>query len=197
MATDDERREVAERMRISSERYDFCAHNIALDMDIDADYDDVYDESHRQAWLSLADLIEPQPVTGDTSDGYHTFDELYNHRARLFSVIVRDRRELAWKSKLHHDGTMYDGMFIVGIETPDGQATYHYDVDPYWGIFECDELDRAPEWDGHTPQQAIDRIAALRPACDREALLALADECDSVHMHKVARRIREALGVKS
>lgn len=29
----------------------------------------------------------------------------------------------------------------------------------------------------------------------RDALLALADECDSVHMHKVARRIREALGV--
>ena len=29
---------------------------------------------------------------------------------------------------------------------------------------------------------------------DRAALLALADECDSVHMHKVARRIREALG---
>ena len=33
------------------------------------------------------------------------------------------------------------------------------------------------------------------PSCDREALLALADECDSVHMHKVAHRIREALGV--
>ena len=29
---------------------------------------------------------------------------------------------------------------------------------------------------------------------DRDALLALADECDSVHMHKVARRIREACG---
>ena len=32
------------------------------------------------------------------------------------------------------------------------------------------------------------------PECDRDALLALADECDSVHMHKVARRIREACG---
>jgi len=98
---------------------------------------------------------------GDTSDGYHTFNELYDHRAKLFSVIVRNYPDLCWKAKLHHDCTMYDGMFIVGINTPDGQASYHYDIDPYWDMFNCKELDRAPEWDGHTPQQAIDRIAAL------------------------------------
>lgn len=102
-------------------------------------------------------------VTGDTSDGYHTFSELYHHRAVLFSVIVRDHADLAWKSRLHHDGTMYDGMFIVGIDTPSGQATYHYDIDPYWDMFECRELDRAPEWDGHTPDDAIARISTLRP----------------------------------
>lgn len=100
-------------------------------------------------------------VTGNTSDGYHTFNELYHHRAVLFSVIVRDHRELAWKSMRHHDGTMYDGMFIVGIETPEGQATYHYDIDPYWDMFNCKELDQAPEWDGHTPSEAIERIATL------------------------------------
>ena len=61
----------------------------------------------------------------------------------------------------HHDGTMYDGMFIVGIETPKGQATYHYDIDPYWDMFDCKELDRAPEWDGHSPADAIERIATL------------------------------------
>jgi len=100
-------------------------------------------------------------VTGETSDGYHTFNELYHHRAVLFSVIVRDHQELAWKSKAHHDGTMYDGMFIVGIETPKGQATYHYDIAPYWDMFDCKELDRAPEWDGHSPADAIERIATL------------------------------------
>lgn len=36
----------------------------------------------------LVELIRPVPVTGATSDGYHTFDELYHHRAVLFSVIV-------------------------------------------------------------------------------------------------------------
>lgn len=100
-------------------------------------------------------------IDGETSDGYHTFNELYHHRAVLFSVIVRDHPELAWKSKMHHDGTMYDEMFIVGIETPQGQATYHYDIEPYWEMFGCKELERAPEWDGHTPDQAIERIATL------------------------------------
>lgn len=109
----------------------------------------------------LADLIEPQPIDGNTSDGYHTFNELYHHRAVLFSVIVKNFATRAWKSKLHADGTMYEGMFIVGIETPDGQATYHYDVEPYWDMFRCKEVDRAPEWDGHTPDQAIERIGKL------------------------------------
>lgn len=101
------------------------------------------------------------PITGDTSDGYHTFNELYHHRAVLFSVIVKAFPERAWKARQHHDGTMYDGMFIVGIDTPEGQASYHYDIDPYWDMFDCRELERAPEWDGHTPAQAIERIGKL------------------------------------
>lgn len=100
-------------------------------------------------------------INGETSDGYHTFNELYHHRAVLFSVITDAYRHLSWKSKVHHDGSMYDGMFIVGINTPDGQATYHYDIDPYWDMFDCFEYDRAPEWDGHTAEQAIERIGKL------------------------------------
>lgn len=115
---------------------------------------------------AIRDVINDMPaveINGDTSDGYHTFNELYHHRAVLFSVIVKAFPDKAYKSKKHHDGTMYDGMFIVGIDTPRGQATYHYDIDPYWGIFECPELERAPEWDGHTPEEAIDRIGKLTP----------------------------------
>ena len=107
--------------------------------------------------------LDVPSITGETSDGYHTFNELYHHRAVLFSVIVKAFPDRAWKSRKHHDGTMYDGMFIVGIETPDGQATYHYDIKPYWYMFECKELEYAPEWDGHTSAQAIDRIGQLEP----------------------------------
>lgn len=98
--------------------------------------------------------------TGDLSDGYHTFNELYHHRAVLFSVIVNQNKDIAWKSKKHSDGTMYDGMFIVGIDTPQGQYSYHYDIEPYWNMFACKELDNAPEWDGHKPED-IDRLQSL------------------------------------
>lgn len=112
--------------------------------------------------------IDALPITGDTSDGYHTFNELYHHRAVLFSVICNDRPGIAWKSKKHHDGTMYNGMFIVGIDTPEGQATYHYDLDPYWDMFHVREVDSAPEWDGHTPDEAIRRIGTLAMVKDAE-----------------------------
>ena len=44
---------------------------------------------------------------------------------------------------------MYDGMFIVGIETPEGQATYHYDIEPYWVMFKVKELDSGVERIGY------------------------------------------------
>lgn len=112
--------------------------------------------------IPAADVIPiPKTGIGDASDGFHTFNELYHHRAILFSVICNLMREKAWKSKRHDTGDMYDGMFIVGIETPDGQATYHYDINPYWDMFDVKEAEYAPKWDGHTPDDAIKRIGSL------------------------------------
>jgi hypothetical protein len=56
---------------------------------------------------------------------------------------------------------MFEGMFIVGIETPEGQATYHYNIEPYWDMFKVKELDIAPGWDGHSADEAINRIGNL------------------------------------
>ena len=112
-------------------------------------------------YLSKDVLYVPDEGMGEISDGYHTFNELYHHRAVLFSVLCNSHAHLAWKSKKHHDGSMYDGMFIVGIETPEGQATYHYSIAPYWNIFHVKIYENAPEWDGHTPEEAIKRIGLL------------------------------------
>lgn len=99
--------------------------------------------------------------SGSISDGYHTFNELYHHRAILFAVICNSHKDLCWKSLKHSDGSMYDGMFIVGIDTPEGPVTYHYDADQYWFVFDVKELYKAPEWDGHTSDDAIKRIQSL------------------------------------
>lgn len=130
----------------------------------DADWMMDNDEHMVEKIVERQPTVDAEPfITGETSDGYHTFNELYHHRAVLFSVIVKAFKDKAWKSRKHHDGTMYDGMFIVGIETPYGQATYHYDMEPYWDMFYCKEIECAPEWDGHTPAQAIERIGKLEP----------------------------------
>ena len=106
-----------------------------------------------QEFTFIADKI------GDISDGYHTFDELYHHRMVLFATICNSNPNIAWKSKKHHDGTMYDNYFIVGINTPDGQYTYHYHLDN-WGYFKVKELANAPEYDGHQPKD-VTRLLSL------------------------------------
>ena len=99
--------------------------------------------------------------TKNISDGYHTFGELYHHRAFLFSIICNQNKELSWKSLKHDDGSMFDGdMFIVGIETPEGQYTYHYHIEPYWDLFNVRELEYAPKWDGHQPSD-ITRLTSI------------------------------------
>ena len=142
----------------------FCKHQYEFIRNVHGD--EIYLLNARSIWRCSTCskiLYGALPFdVGEVSDGYHTFNELYHHRAVLFSVICNSHPNLAWKSKKHHDDTpMYDGMFIVGIETPNGQATYHYDTKPYWEIFKVKEVDRAPEWDGHTAAQAIERIKSI------------------------------------
>lgn len=103
--------------------------------------------------------IDKLSVKDDISDGSHNFKELYLHRMILFSVICNQNRENSWKSRLHHDGTMYDDYFIVGIKTIEGDFTYHYHND-HWDRFNVSELDRAPEYDGHVSDD-ITRLYSL------------------------------------
>ena len=103
-----------------------------------------------------ASLNMPNTVdAGRVSDGYHTFNELYLHRMHLFAVVCTQNQTHAWKSKLHHDGTMYDGYFIVGVETPMGQFSYHYELTHWPHFHKIAELERAPKWDGHTADDVV------------------------------------------
>lgn len=118
-------------------------------------------------------IIKPK-ITGSTSDGYHTFDELYYYRllynANLVNTIIYKNFYNSnfrlpiniCKSFKHSDGKLCfgGGWFIVVMETPFGQITNHYET-KYWDMFGCPALDVAPLWDGHTPQQAAERLYKL------------------------------------
>lgn len=105
------------------------------------------------------------------SDGSHSFGELYEHRINLFvaycKLLCSERhrgKHPVWKSKLHSDGTMFDGWFIMGIDTDRGnQISYHLPIRE-WGNtnFEGIEVfDHAPEWDGHTSEDILKRLKEL------------------------------------
>lgn len=107
-------------------------------------------------------LIELEENIDEVSDGYHTFGSLYHQRAVLFAALVDQNPDRSWKSRRHEDGELCfesHSWFIVGIETPAGQYTYHYDTS-YWDLFKCKELERAPHWDGHTDKD-VGRLLSL------------------------------------
>lgn len=101
---------------------------------------------------------------GEVSDGFHTFNGLYEQRMILFAALVKAYKNKAWKSYRHEDGEYCfgGGWFIVGIDTPEGSYTYHYE-NKYWDMFDCVKLPRGKHWDGHTEADAEIRLMSLRP----------------------------------
>lgn len=118
--------------------------------------------------LDRLEQLEKQLNDGTLSDGYHTFNDLYYQRLILFATIVNQNKELAWKSLKHEDGEPCFGgdWFIVGIDTPKGSYTYHYEAN-YWSLFNCKELEVAKHWDGHTSKD-VDRLLSLENSFEKE-----------------------------
>lgn len=95
----------------------------------------------------------------DISDGYHTFGDLYKHRTYLLALAMI-HLPYAWKARKHEDGTMFDGMFVVGFPTPNGMVTYHCDNE-YWNDFKVPEIPHAPHFDGYSDADVLDREKAF------------------------------------
>jgi len=114
--------------------------------------------------------------TDEVSDWYHTFWELYAHRIALFIALckqsveledesIKEYSESLWysciKSRKHFDWEWYDWYFIVQLETPHGQISYHM-IDSYWDNCDFAETqDKANEWDGHTADDVLKRLLLI------------------------------------
>lgn len=110
--------------------------------------------------------INKAKENGTLSDGYHTFNDLYYQRCVLFATICNLNKNIAWKSKRHSDGKKCfdsDNWFIVGIDTPEGSYTYHYEM-KYWNLFDVQELELGKKWDGHT-EKDVTRLLSLINNC--------------------------------
>lgn len=114
------------------------------------------------------DIDLPDGVqSGNVSDGYHTFDELYEFRkvynAALFNEWAKHGKFNVHKSKRHHDGEecFGGGWFIVVAMLPEGQISNHYEVKD-WNLFDVPSHQKALyPFDGHTGRDVIDRLSAI------------------------------------
>jgi hypothetical protein len=108
------------------------------------------------------DTVSEEFSCDEISDGYHTFGELYEHRAVLFIALMKLNPQLSWYAARHEDDSMFPSFFIAGMQLPVGQVSYHLRIDPWWQLLQngghipC--RINAPKWDGHTPQMSLDRI---------------------------------------
>jgi hypothetical protein len=119
----------------------------------------------------------PSDIRGAYSDGYHTFDELYEFRkiynAALFNEWAKgvsidpEGREYypynVHKSTRHFDGELCfgGGWFIVVAILPTGQISNHYKMED-WDLFEIPIEDKALfEFDGHDSKDVLERLKKL------------------------------------
>lgn len=91
-------------------------------------------------------------VGNDISDGYHTFDELYEHRCLLFlNLCLTNLSKSFWRPD-------FEGWFCLYLETESGQISYH--VPNKFKVIIENKITRddAHIFDGHTSKDVIFRL---------------------------------------
>jgi hypothetical protein len=124
-------------------------------------------------------LIFKSDAPIDVHDGYHSMQDLYRHRHALFCALLKVLDSYVtpmsvpyarcWKSKLHDDGSMYEGWFIAEITLNTVPWTgpietqtiaYHMPME-FWDNIQVVELEKAPPYDNYTPDDVIRRLLAI------------------------------------
>ena len=143
-------------------------------------------ENQKGIVLQTQKLIDETPYDfkGKYSDGYHTFNELYEFRkvynAALFNEWAKQEvRNPKWasednqplnlpkydvhKSWKHNDGELCfgGGWFIVVAVLPTGQISNHYEAQD-WELFKIPIVEKAKyEFDGHSSADVVARLNSI------------------------------------
>jgi len=119
--------------------------------------------------------IDKLPNKGDLSDGYHSFNELYEFRKIYNAALFNEWMEYSnytsedkpkynvHKSWKHFDGELCfgGGWFIVVAVLPTGQISNHYEAKD-WDLFKIPETEKALfEFDGHTSEDVLNRLKLI------------------------------------
>jgi len=94
---------------------------------------------------------------GEVSDGFHTFNELYEHRIILFVCLLNTYNHIGWKSHRNSDDELIEGWFVAGLY--EGSITYHL-PDRVWDLCDVKELNKG-FWDGHTSNDVLKTLTNM------------------------------------
>lgn len=121
-------------------------------------------------------IVDNKLDTNQISDGYHTFGELYEHRIQLYIQLLKEiqwnygseraylkkEKKPVWRSQFHSSGYAWAGWFLLGVFKDNGQQiTYHLPMSKWDECSFATTLSQAPEWDGHTSQDVLERLKKL------------------------------------
>jgi hypothetical protein len=101
-------------------------------------------------------------VGNDISDGYHTFDELYEHRCLLFLALLKTEyncRPNSYGFDTYRVLNHFDGWDLIVALIGNNQISYHvpakYRAYSDWIV---DLPDDEHQWDGHTSADVVERL---------------------------------------
>lgn len=129
--------------------------------------------SNKNKYYGDARNAFPNEMQECNCDGYHTFDELYEHRIALYIALCKSKNEwhidngseqFVWRSKKHSDGELSFGgeWFVLGIGKEKGeQITYHLPISKWDETDFAETLEKAPDWDGHTSDDVLERVKRI------------------------------------
>ena len=107
------------------------------------------------------------PERGRVSDGYHSFDDLYNHRIHIYIALAKAQAAdpsgpEVWRSEKNAEGDKWEGWFLLGIGTrPGEQITYHLPM-KYWDLCTFAQAIESPLfYDKHTSEDVLKRLLSL------------------------------------
>lgn len=130
---------------------------------------DIFSLPREEQIKLLNKLINELGISDEVSDGYHTFNELYEFRKTYNAALFNEWAKFdipqynVHKSIRHHDGEYCfgGGWFIVVAVLPTGQISNHYELKD-WDLFKIPAKDRALfEYDGHTSNDVLQRLKEL------------------------------------
>jgi len=100
-------------------------------------------------------LDEMNKTSGSTSDGYHTFDELYMHRHMLWINLCLLNKDCCYVIEDH-----YKNWFLLCMNSAFGQVSYHC-PNSLLQFVEGIERKKDHEFDGHTSDDVVRRLGKI------------------------------------